>query len=91
MKITVVPLPAGVVTLLCADAVRNYLTVVNIDVNDASMSDSSSVTAGSGWPLPAASNAGGQGGGYEWSASQTPRGALYGISTVGTRICVMEG
>lgn len=76
--------------LIAANPSRRSLAVLNIDVGDATLQFNGAAVAGSGWCLPAASGAGGMGGGYDWG-SVPPTNAVHAISAAGTRIVVWEG
>lgn len=90
---TVVTLAAATNTqLLAANASRRYLLIVNIGTGDAWLAfGSTAAVAATGYPLPAAAAAGGQGGGYSCDASTVPSGAIQAISTAGTTLVVLEG
>lgn len=88
--IRTVVIPAATVTVVSsASDGRPGKKIINIGVNPATLGSTDAVTAGNGWPLAAADEAGGQGGGID--LDRAPGGAIYAISTLGTTLCVMEG
>jgi len=90
--LAVVALPAGTPTrIAAASARRSSLAVANIGTGLASLGFASTVTAGNGWPLAAASASGDQGGAYEWPTAAIHTGEVWAVSAAGTAVAVMEG
>jgi hypothetical protein len=93
---SIVTVPATTTTnatqLIPANANRKTLYFVNIGTNLATLAfNTSTITAGSGLPLMPASQAGYQGGGYSFDEGAITTDAIYGLSTSGTTIVVLEG
>ena len=77
-------------TLLAANPRRCYLAIQVTGTNPASFGFDSIPAAGGGISLDGASGAGGQGGSWEW-VDAVPVDAVYGFSTAGTDVVVIEG
>ena len=85
---SVVTLAAGVsTTVVPAVALgRNYLAIMNIGANEASLGFSATAVAGAGWPLYAS------GGGYTMTNGEgVPTNLITAISTLGTTLVVLVG
>lgn len=88
---TVVPVPAGVSTLIVAGARRDYLGIQNISTGRANLAFTSPAVVDSGIALDPASEAGGQGGAFVWDAQMIPTNAVYAYSALGTTLVVLVG
>lgn len=92
IKVTHATLSAATVAeIVPRNVSRLYLMIQNTGgTNPASFGVDNTVTAGTGVSLDPASAAGGQGGSYEW-VETIPTNPVYGYSTLGTTVIVIEG
>lgn len=92
IKITHATLSAATVAeIVTRNTSRSYLMIQNTGgTNPASFGVDNTVLAGTGVSLDPASAASGQGGSYEWVES-VPTNPIYGYSTGGTTVIVIEG
>lgn len=77
------------VTLLPANTSRRNFRIMNIGTGIAHYGYASAVAPSKGWPVASASTVGDQGGGDEDTAPST--GAIYGVSSAGTTLVIIEG
>jgi hypothetical protein len=82
--------PAAGAPLVDANLRRAYLAVQVTGANPATVDFGAIPTAGAGITLDGGTGAATQGGSWEWVFS-IPTEALYGFSTAGTTIVVIEG
>jgi hypothetical protein len=90
---TIVPLTQADAQILPANPARKYLLIVNIGTGLATLGFGVAAVAGQGYPMPAASVAGDQGGGLERSGDGITQQAIHGVCAPGvtTTVCVLEG
>lgn len=92
IKITAKTLAANTIAEIVPRNInRLYLMIQNTGgSNPASFGVENTVLAGTGVSLDPASAANGQGGSYEW-VETVPTNPIYGFSTLGTTVIVIEG
>jgi hypothetical protein len=92
VKVTATTLAAATVAeIIPRNITRQYLMIQNTGgTNPASFGFDNTVLAGTGVSLDPASAVNGQGGSYEWVAT-VPTNPVFGFSTGGTTVIVIEG
>lgn len=87
---TVVTLAPGVDHTLGSNVNRSYLCLMNIDVAPLTLGFGQAAVAGSGINLGPAASTLDQGGVMCWEAGIVVSSVVHAISTVGTRVAVLE-